>query len=333
MGQLGAGQPSAGMDAAGLGLSSVDVTRAVDIPATVVPAVSDQSGTDADALTPSYTPQSGDTAAIPLIDWTIGRISGTQVRTRRARRCWRGPTSRRRASSSCSAADRRSGCIAGPGTLGRRRRHEERAVIDHLVYGTPDLPATVRELSERFGFPLSEGGQHLGSGTRNFLADLGEGRYLEVVGPDWEQPHHEGPRMFPVDSLGRARLLTWAARVGDLDRAVRTAADAGVPVGEIRSMRRASADAAPISWRMTPPLAVAECHGLVPFLVQWTDSAHPSDRAARGAHLAELHGFTPEVAAVQERLAAVGAHLDLTESDRWGLRAVLETPRGHVVLE
>jgi hypothetical protein len=206
-------------------------------------------------------------------------------------------------------------------------------VIDHLVYGTPDLPATVRELTERFGFPLSEGGQHLGFGTRNFLADLGEGRYLEVVGPDWEQPDHEGPRMFPVDSLDRPRLLTWAARVDDLDWAARTAADAGVPLGDVRSMRRASADAAPISWRMTPPFAVAEGHGLVPFLVQWTGSAHPADGAARGARLAGLRGFTPDIAAVQERLAAVGAYLDLTESDRWGLRAVLETPRGRAVLD
>jgi hypothetical protein len=206
-------------------------------------------------------------------------------------------------------------------------------VIDHLVYGTPDLAGTVGELTERFGFPLSEGGQHLGSGTRNFLADLGHGRYLEVVGPDREQPDHEGPRMFPVDSLDRARLLTWAARVDDVDMAARTAADAGVPVGDVRSMRRDSTGGAPITWRMTPPLAVAEGHGLVPFLVQWTDSPHPADRAARGARLAEFRGFTPDVAGVQERLAAVGAHLDLTESDRWGLRAVLETPRGHVVLE
>jgi hypothetical protein len=84
---------------------------------------------------------------------------------------------------------------------------------------------------------------------------------------------------------------------------------------------------------MTPPFAVAEGHGLVPFLVQWTGPVHPADRAARGARLAELRGFTPDVAAVQERLAAVGAHLDLNESDRWGLRAVLETPRGQVVLD
>jgi hypothetical protein len=206
-------------------------------------------------------------------------------------------------------------------------------VIDHLVYGTPDLLATVEELAGRFGFRLSEGGQHLGFGTRNYLADLGERRYLEVVGPDWEQPDPEGPRMFGVDALDRPRLLTWAARVDDLDLTARRAADAGHDVGELRSMRRDSADGAPISWLMTPPLAVPECHGLVPFLVQWTGSAHPADRAARGARLVALSGSTPAAGDVRRRLAAVGEDLPLTDSDRWGLQAVLETPAGRVVLD
>jgi hypothetical protein len=206
-------------------------------------------------------------------------------------------------------------------------------VIDHLVYGTPDLLATVDELAERFGFPLSEGGRHLGFGTRNYLADLGGRRYLEVVGPDWEQPNPEGPCLFGVDSLDAARLVTWAARVDDLDRLARNAADAGHQVGEVRSMKRDSADGAPIAWLMTPPLAAPEYHGLVPFLVQWTGSAHPADRAAQGARLVALSGSTPDVAGTRRRLAAVGEDLPLAASDRWGLQAVLDTPGGRVVLE
>jgi hypothetical protein len=206
-------------------------------------------------------------------------------------------------------------------------------VIDHLVYGTPDLLATVDDLSFRFGFPLSEGGQHVGLGTRNYLADLGERRYLEVVGPDWEQPDPDGPRLFGVDSLDRPRLVTWAARVDDLDRLARDAADAGHQVGDVRSMKRDSADGAPIAWLMTPPLVAADYHGLIPFVVQWTGSAHPADRAAQGARLVALSGSTPDVAGTRRRLAAVGEDLPLTESDRWGLQAVLETPRGQVVLD
>ncbi len=207
------------------------------------------------------------------------------------------------------------------------------AVIDHLVYGTPDLLATVDDLAGRFGFPLSEGGRHLGFGTRNYLADLGGRRYLEVVGPDWEQPDADRPWLFGVDSLDRPRLVTWAARVDDLDRVAQDAADAGHPVGEVRPMKRDSADGAPIQWRMTPPLVAPECHGLAPFLVQWVGSAHPADRAAQGARLVSLTGSTPNVAGVRRRLSAVGEDLPLTGSDGWGLQAVLETPRGRVVLD
>jgi Glyoxalase-like domain len=191
----------------------------------------------------------------------------------------------------------------------------------------------VEELGDRLGLRLSEGGRHLGFGTRNYLADLGRRRYLEVVGPDAEQPDPDGPRLFGVDTLERPRLVTWAGRVDDLERVAREAAAAGHDVGGIRSMRRDSADGHPIAWLMTPPLAVPECHGLVPFLVQWTAPAHPADRAAPGAHLVALSGSTPDVAGVRRRLTAVGEDIPLTESDHWGLRAVLETPRGQVVLD
>jgi flagellin len=46
---IGIGNTQAGMDARGLGVSTVDVTTSVDIPATVVPAVSDQPGPPAAA--------------------------------------------------------------------------------------------------------------------------------------------------------------------------------------------------------------------------------------------------------------------------------------------
>jgi hypothetical protein len=174
-------------------------------------------------------------------------------------------------------------------------------VIDHLVYGTPDLAATVEELNRRLGLELSAGGQHLGLGTRNY----------------------PGPR-----------LVTWAARTDDLDAVHRRAAEQGLDVGPIRAMHRDSADGFAITWRMTPPLADPEFGGLVPFLVEWgADSPHPAGRAAPGARLVSLTALAPEIAPVQRRLAALDQDLPVVGRAQPGLRAVLDAPAGRVVLE
>lgn len=206
-------------------------------------------------------------------------------------------------------------------------------MIDHLIYGTPDLGATVEELKIRFGMELSEGGQHLGLGTRNFLADLGDRRYLEVVGPDPEQPNPDRPRMFGIDTLLRPRLVTWAARVDDLDKTRNQALAEGYELSVIRSMARDSADGFPITWRMTTPVDDPQYGGLVPFFVEWGDSAHPADNAARGVRLVSLTAFSPDVEAVQQRLRVLRQELPVEKRDVPGLQAVLQTPAGAVVLD
>jgi hypothetical protein len=100
--------------------------------------------------------------------------------------------------------------------------------VDHLVYATPDLDASIRDLEALLGARASIGGQHLGRGTRNALITIGERAYLEIIGPDPDQPAPNGPRWFNIDALDRPRLVAWAAHGTDLDRFV---AATGVPLG------------------------------------------------------------------------------------------------------
>ena len=206
-------------------------------------------------------------------------------------------------------------------------------MIDHLVYATANLADSVDELNSRFGVALTPGGRHVRFGTRNFLADLGDSRYLEVIGPDPEQPTPDGPRPFSIDNLTGPRLVTWAARVKNLDEAVRRAQTAGCDPGPIIAMSRDSPDGARLRWRMALPPAAGELGGLVPLLIDWADAAHPSQTAASGMRLLSLTGFHPDVARIQQCLTALGEELDIQKRFEPGLRAVLATPAGEVDLQ
>src|SRR5262249_59484933 len=84
--------------------------------------------------------------------------------------------------------------------------------IDHLVYATPDLAAGVRHIEAVLGIQASPGGQHPRQGTRNALLALGPTSYLEIIGPDPDQPKPPPPRKFEIHDLKEPPLVTWAAK-------------------------------------------------------------------------------------------------------------------------
>jgi hypothetical protein len=204
-------------------------------------------------------------------------------------------------------------------------------VLDHLVHATSDLSGTVARLAD-LGVALSPGGSHVGLGTRNHLADLGGGAFLEVIGADPDQPEPAQPRPFGIDALAGERLVTWAARVDGIDAALAAARVAGHDPGPAREMRRDRPDGVRLSWRLTAPPA-PELDGLVPLLIDWADTPHPAASAARGARLVELRATHPEPGAVISWLDALGVRGDLavTAGPRT-LTAVLRTPAGAVEL-
>ncbi len=63
------------------------------------------------------------------------------------------------------------------------------------------------------------GGSHEGMGTVNFLIGLGAGAYLEIIGPDPDQPQPVGGRWFGIDRL-TPLIVTWAIRTADIDGSV-----------------------------------------------------------------------------------------------------------------
>lgn len=202
--------------------------------------------------------------------------------------------------------------------------------LDHLVLATPDLAATVAEVTRLTGTRPVPGGVHLGLGTRNFLLGLGEGGYLEIIGPDPEQGEPEVPRPFGIDGLTEARLATWAIRVVDIDAAVAAAREAGHDPGEPRTMSRQIPSGEQLSWQLTLDIERGRT-GLVPFLIDWGQAIHPSVNLPI-VPLVGLEGVHPHPERIEPQIAAVGAKLPVKAGNRPSLAATLFGETGLVVL-
>ncbi|MHC3469738.1 VOC family protein [Streptomyces sp. 7R007] len=200
--------------------------------------------------------------------------------------------------------------------------------LDHLVLATPDLAATVADFTRRTGVSPAPGGAHVGLGTRNYLVSLGGCSYLEIIGPDPEQADPDGERPFDVDELARARTVTWAISPPDLDAAVAAARSRGYDPGDVRAMGRRRPDGTVLRWRLTDG-DTAHPSGLVPFLIDWGSSIHPTASGLPVTPLLSMSASAPDPDELRPLLAAVGTELPLRRGPV-NLTFTVDTPRGPV---
>jgi hypothetical protein len=190
-------------------------------------------------------------------------------------------------------------------------------ILDHLVYATPDLEGSVRHVADLTGVQPVEGGRHVGGGTRNYLLGLGGLRYLEIVGPDPDQP---GPaQSLP---LGIGDLVAWAARTDDIDAQVARARQRGYDPGPVEPMSRSTPAGETVSWRLT-----VRHDTVVPFLIDWGTTPHPS-RNLPVATLTSFAGTHPDPTRMSAALAALGVELAVSHGEP-GLIAII----GNAILE
>jgi glyoxalase-like protein len=205
------------------------------------------------------------------------------------------------------------------------------STVDHLVYATPELRIGIDKIERVLGVRATPGGQHPGRGTRNALLSLGPGTYLEIIGPDPEQPTPAQPRPFGIDDLNEPRLVTWAAKETNLERRAGDAERGGVKLGEVISGSRRRSDGVVLSWRYTDPRTVV-AGGIVPFLIDWGRTPHPASTAVLGASLIGLRAEYPEPEQLRKALSRLGLDLPVQPGPRATLIATVSSPRGRVEL-
>lgn len=200
-----------------------------------------------------------------------------------------------------------------------------RVLIDHLVYGAPELLAAVDDLEERFGVRAQRGGKHVGLGTHNALLALGPRTYLEIIAPDPDQPTPPTRRPFGLDDLTEPRLVGWAASCDDIDTAISNWRAHGYEPGEVIDMQRDSPSGTVLRWRLT--LNALE-GGPVPFLIAWDDTEHPARSAPKGLTLEAFDIEHPDPANLTPVLAALAADVTVKPASSAQLVAHIRGPHG-----
>lgn len=203
--------------------------------------------------------------------------------------------------------------------------------IDHLVYAAPDLDEGIGAVEDLLGVTARAGGSHDGLGTRNALLGLGGRRYLEIIAPDPGQPEPLAPRPFGIDELSSPRLVSYALRCDDVAAQLDLARAKGYDGGEVVHMSRCRPDGVLLSWKLSNRLAPAH-GGLVPFLIDWADTPHPTESLDHDVELVELTAHHPDPEAVAADLAAVGSEVVVRLADTPSLVATIATAAGKMNL-
>lgn len=204
-------------------------------------------------------------------------------------------------------------------------------MIDHVVLAVPDLADGVAGFQRLTGVRPVMGGSHINLGTANYLVGLGGGAYLEIIGPDPDQPDPAQPRPFGMDSLIASRVVAWCVRPPNLDRAIAAAIARGYDPGAPRVMSRRTSDGTLLTWRLTS-FATDPSDRLVPFLIDWGTTPHPTTAALPTLPLHSLQAEHPDPVRVQMRLAALDIDLPVGSGQQPRLVVTLQGPDGPIVL-
>lgn len=208
--------------------------------------------------------------------------------------------------------------------------------LDHFMLATPDLETATADFARRTGVRPSEGGRHPGQGSRNVLAALGDGCYLEIIGPDLGQDRTNNFGEV-LSRLPAPALLKYAVRTRDIDAVHRRATALGLwPLassGERSSgpfaMSRALPGGGLLHWRLLL-LGSANYEGCVPFFIQWDAEPHPSQTAAKGCALERFWVEHPDAEGLAKLYAALDVAVDVVPARGPALKLSIATPKGGV---
>lgn len=209
------------------------------------------------------------------------------------------------------------------------------AELDHIIIAANSLQRGADYVQGLLGAPLQPGGRHLTQGTHNMLLRLGDTQYLEVIAIDPEGVKPGSPRWFELDEPGlqsdiadAPRLITWAARVPDIDQVVRIPPYDGC---EVQDLSRGD-----LRWRVAlDPAGRLPEAGVLPLVIKWQVEFIPPKRLPdSGCAIRNVTIRHPQPQSIDQKLKAMRlvSSIAIRRGDRPRLAVSLDTPNGPVEL-
>ena len=164
-----------------------------------------------------------------------------------------------------------------------------RLEVDHFVLAGSDLTRSQEAFADRTGVLLAPGGPHEKMGTRNALARLGDGLYLELLAPDPETAT-EGNLGGRLSTLDEPTLFAWALRTDQLAGLANALVREGRSPSPIFEATRDQPDGPRLAWNL---MGLPGLGGAWPFFIDWRDCAHPSRSAPSVGSLVAFEATLP----------------------------------------
>ena len=203
-------------------------------------------------------------------------------------------------------------------------------MIDHIAFAVPDLTWGIEYIKEKTGIQPVIGGQHQGLGSWNALLSLGPEVYLEIIAPDPKQAIK--PVWLGLKDLQSPKLTRWAAKSDRIDLLYDAAKKMNINIGSVSPYQRIKGDGSLLSWKLSDPLTDTG-DGLIPFFIDWGNSAHPELDLEKGCELISLEGIHPEPDRIQKVNDLLKVSIPIHYGANPQLIARINTPKGLIELK
>jgi len=204
--------------------------------------------------------------------------------------------------------------------------------IDHIVYCCKKLESGINYISDLTGIEATYGGRHLTKGTHNAIFKISPHAYFEILAPDPANSNINPPRWMGIDLIEKSRITRWAIKTKNINAQSKALSNYKLEYGNVQKGSRALEDGSMLQWQLTDPLTNPAVE-VVPFLLDWKDSVHPSTSLEQHCSITNITITHPESTAINDVLRQLELKLSYIKDSESTIIIELDTPKGIVTIE